>query len=64
MINAAGAVATAIVTVIIAATKFVPGAWVVVALIPCLVALFYSIYGHYLRVGEQLEVQSLPRPLP
>ena len=48
---------------IIAATKFTHGAWVVVLLIPCLVALFYSIHGHYVRVGDQLRVESPPDPL-
>jgi amino acid transporter len=64
VINGMGAVATGVVTIIIAATKFVHGAWVVVALIPLLVALFYSIYGHYQRVAVQQQVEDLPRPLP
>lgn len=64
VINGVGAVATGVVTVIIAATKFVHGAWVVVALIPVIVALFYSIHGHYRRVASEQEVETLPRPLP
>lgn len=64
LMNGMGAVATAIVTVIIAATKFVHGAWVVVALIPVLVAIFYGIYGHYRHAQEQLELTDLPKPLP
>ncbi|MGI8550882.1 MAG: APC family permease [Dehalococcoidia bacterium] len=62
-INGTGAVVTAAVTLIIAATKFTHGAWVVVLLIPCLVVAFYSIYHHYNQVAEQLEVEDLPKPL-
>jgi amino acid transporter len=64
VVNGAGAVATGVVTVIIAVTKFTHGAWVVVLLIPFLVLLFYSIHGHYLRVSEQQEVEDLPKALP
>jgi hypothetical protein len=53
-----------VVTIIIAATKFTHGAWVVVALIPILVALFYGIHGHYRGVAAQQEMPVLPRPLP
>ncbi len=64
IVNGTGATATGVVTVIIAATKFTHGAWVVVLLIPCLVLLFSSIHGHYKRVHEQQEVEELPRALP
>jgi amino acid transporter len=64
VINGTGAVATGVVTVIIAATKFVHGAWVVVLLIPLLVLLFYSIHGHYKSVNEQQELDDLPEALP
>jgi amino acid transporter len=64
VINGIGAISTGVVTIIIAGTKFIHGAWVVVLLVPCLVALFYGIYRHYRRVAEQLQVPDLPRPLP
>jgi len=64
MMNGAGALATGAVTLVIAGTKFVHGAWVVVALIPVLVALFYSIHGHYESVASEQKIDELPRPLP
>jgi amino acid transporter len=57
-INATGAVTTAIVTVIIAATKFTHGAWIVVVLIPVLVAVFFRIHVHYARVASQLSLST------
>jgi amino acid transporter len=62
--NATGAATTGIVTLIIAGTKFLHGAWLVIVLIPCLVALFYQIARHYRQVAEQLHVPTLPQVLP
>jgi amino acid transporter len=64
VVNGTGAVATGVVAIIIASTKFLHGAWVVVVLIPCLVGLFYSIFLHYERVSAEQEVPALPQPLP
>jgi hypothetical protein len=47
--NGVGAVATAIVTVVIGLTKFDRGAWVVVILIPLLVLSFLGIRSYYRR---------------
>jgi amino acid transporter len=47
VINGAGAVATAVVTIVIAVTKFAEGAWLVILLIPMLIGLFWSIHRHY-----------------
>jgi amino acid transporter len=47
VINGIGAVATAVVTVIIAMTKFMEGAWLVVLLIPLLILGFWGIHRHY-----------------
>jgi amino acid transporter len=49
-INGLGAVATGIVTLVIAATKFVHGAWLVLVLIPLLIGLFWAIRRHYARL--------------
>ncbi len=57
-INAVGAVATAVVAVIIAATKFTHGAWIVVLAIPVLVTIFYRIHSHYQDVREMLAVDT------
>ncbi|MBA2272291.1 MAG: APC family permease [Actinobacteria bacterium] len=52
--QAVGAVATAIVLCVVVVTKFLHGAWVVVAMIPVLVFLMRSVKEHYDHVGEQL----------
>ena len=62
IINGIGAVATAVILVIAATTKFTHGAWVVMILIPVLVAGFSLIHRHYTRVADQLRIQ--PEQLP
>ena len=49
-INGLGALTTLIVALVIATTKFVEGAWIVVILIPLLVLMFFGIQKHYDRV--------------
>jgi len=64
LINGVGAVATAIVLVIVAATKFSHGAWFILLLIPALVMLFKAIHRHYNDVSEQLSLTNLwPTPI-
>jgi amino acid transporter len=53
-VNGIGAVTTAIATVIIASTKFVHGAWIVIVLIPLLIVMFRKIRSHYKAVSEQI----------
>src|SRR5438128_897791 len=53
-INGLGALTTLVVALVIASTKFLEGAWIVVALIPLLVLMFLGIRHHYRRVeGER-----------
>jgi hypothetical protein len=61
-INGLGAVATAIVTVVIAVTKFAEGAWLVILLIPLLIGMFYGIHRHYQRLerARRPETPLLP----
>ena len=54
IINGIGAVATAIATVIIASTKFMHGAWIVIVLIPILIMMFRGIHAHYKAVSDQI----------
>ena len=61
-INGVGAVATAIVTLIVATTKFTSGAWVPLVVIPLIVLLFKAIKRHYRAVGEGLRVPESYRP--
>ena len=53
IVNGAGAITTAVVTIVFATTKFVDGAWVIVIIIPLLIATFYSIHLHYKRIGKE-----------
>src|SRR5262249_5925786 len=53
-LNAAGAVATTVVALLVVETKFLEGAWAVAVAIPLLVACFYGIHAHYRKVGRRL----------
>lgn len=57
-INAVGAVATGVVTVVIVGTKFVHGAWISILMMMLLMALFTLIRRHYERVEGELEVEE------
>ncbi|MDS1030616.1 APC family permease [Bacillota bacterium LX-D] len=56
LINGIGALATGIVLVVLAWTKFTHGAWVVLLIIPFFVMLFKSINEHYAAVRAELKV--------
>jgi hypothetical protein len=53
VINGTGALTTLLVALVIATTKFLEGAWIVVILIPLLVLMFLAIHRHYRRVEKQ-----------
>jgi hypothetical protein len=55
-INAVGAAATFVVLCIVAATKALEGAWIIILLIPVLVALFKATRRHYRHVADQLSL--------
>ena len=55
IMNGVGSVATLIVLVIVATTKFTSGAWVPLVLIPLIILLFKAIRRHYLRVDRALK---------
>ncbi len=61
-INGLGAITTSIATGIIASTKFMHGAWIVIALLPALIVWFRSIHGHYRAVSEQVALSRDHRP--
>jgi hypothetical protein len=62
VINGIGSVATLIVLVIVAATKFTSGAWVPIVVIPFIILLFKGIHRHYTRVAESLRADPGFRP--
>ena len=58
-VNGLGAATTGIVLLVIVATKFVGGAWIVILLIPTFVWMFHAVRRHYLNVAEQLSLEGL-----
>ncbi|MCR4435077.1 MAG: APC family permease [Clostridiales bacterium] len=57
-INGLGALVTGIVVVIIAATKFHEGAWIVVVVVPILILMMLKIKKHYTAVSKQLRISA------
>jgi len=67
--NGLGASATAIVAVVVGVAKFALGAWMVLVLIPILIAVMWGIHRHYRTVEDALTLERpnirLPRrPAP
>jgi len=62
-INAFGAIVTAIVLLIVATTKAVEGAWIVLVMIPILVVMFEVTRRHYDQVASELTLRDW-RPEP
>jgi len=63
-ISGVGAATTGLVMVIVAATKFLDGAWIVVILGAALIAHFLSINRHYRQVAQQLSLDDFEGPPP
>ena len=64
-INAFGATLTGLVAIIVTSVKFVAGAWLVLVLIPILVATMWFIYRQYEQQEDELRVRDegvLPGP--
>ncbi len=60
-INAFGACLTGTVLVVVIATKFTGGAWIVIAATPVLMFMMHSVHKHYLWVKEQLaDAERIP----
>ncbi len=69
IINGIGAVATAITTVVVMVSKFSDGAWIVMLLIPFMLAVMIAVKRHYARVEREtcgagiLPTENLNSPL-
>jgi amino acid transporter len=57
-ISGLGATLTLIVLFVVAITKFREGAWIIILLIPVLVAHFLAIHRHYEKVAQQLSLKG------
>lgn len=53
-----GGTVTGIVALVIAITKFMHGAFIVIFLIPVLVLVFYKIHEHYINLGKKLRLSE------
>jgi hypothetical protein len=67
VVNAVGASATGLVTILVIQAKFAAGAWMVVIAIPLLIALFLLVNRHYRIVSRRLRagvaaVRAAPEP--
>ncbi len=62
-LNFLGAIATGVVLIVIASTKFIHGAWMVIVLIPILVLFFKQINHHYLWIAKRLSFATQPLSL-
>ncbi len=54
--NAIGAFATFVVLLVIACTKFMSGAWMVLVFLSILIFIFSRIHSHYVSVGQELSL--------
>jgi amino acid transporter len=62
VVNGVGALTTGLVTLVIAATKFTHGAWIVVLVIPILVWSFMAMQRHYTEVAVGLSLEGFEGP--
>jgi amino acid transporter len=60
IINGVGATATGVVLVIVAITKFIHGAWIVIAAMPVIIAFFLAVHRHYMAIGRALRTEHEP----
>ncbi len=58
VVNGIGAFATAIVLIIVGVTKTLEGAWIIILLIPVLVAIFKATHRHYTHAASQLSLKD------
>jgi amino acid transporter len=61
-INGFGAVLTAVAAVVVTATKFGEGGWLIVVLLPVLVVIMAQVNRAYRRIGERLALGETPPP--
>ncbi|MFJ3175397.1 APC family permease [Streptomyces roseus] len=60
-LNGFGALLTGVSAVVVTATKFTEGAWLIVVALPLLVLAFEKIHRAYAEIGERLELGRIPR---
>ncbi|MFE0518980.1 APC family permease [Streptomyces sp. NPDC058954] len=60
LLNGFGAVLTGVAAVVVTASKFEEGAWLIVIALPLLVAAFEAVHRAYGRIGERLGLGRIP----
>jgi amino acid transporter len=58
LINLIGVTTTGLVALVVGFTNFTKGAWVVLLLVPLLIAMFRAIHSHYARAAGELAAQT------
>ncbi|GLV88193.1 putative amino acid permease [Streptomyces lavendulae subsp. lavendulae] len=61
-LNGFGALLTGVSAVVVTATKFTEGAWLIVVALPLIVLGFEKVHRAYDRIGERLELGRVPQP--
>ena len=62
LLNGFGGVLTGVAAVVVTASKFEEGAWLIVITLPLLVAAFETVHRAYVRIGERLGLGRIPEP--
>lgn len=62
-VSSLGAFLTFIALIIIAITKFIYGAWIILILIPILIFIFKNINFHYKELSKELSLENVKPPL-
>ncbi|MGR3874020.1 APC family permease [Streptomyces graminifolii] len=60
LLNGFGAVLTGVAAVVVTATKFADGAWLIVITLPLLVVAFETVHRTYAHIGERLGLGRIP----
>jgi len=60
MVNAIGAAATGITTLVVLVTKFIEGAWITALLVVVMIVFMRAVHRHYVRVNREID---LDRPI-
>jgi hypothetical protein len=64
IVNGIGALTTFVVAIIVISQKFFLGAWLLLIIIPLVIAMFLTINKHYISAAKQLSLQGLAPPPP
>ncbi len=62
VLNGTGAVLTGVAAIVVTATKFTEGGWLIVVTLPLLVLAMERVNKTYRRIGERLELDKIPAP--